>query len=142
MPILLNEEDGGKVLIVHVSGKLTKADYHHFAPKFERLVRHHGKLRVLFDMTDFHGWEDGALRENIKFDLKYFGDIERIAMVGEKKWQHGVADVALCLRMDVMVGEETWQHGLAMFFTPFTVATLRYFDQADAAEARKWLGEA
>ena len=60
MSIQLNEENGGKVLVVHVSGKLVKADYEHFVPEFERLVRQHGKLSVLFDMTDFHGWEAGS----------------------------------------------------------------------------------
>ena len=72
MPIQLNEENGGKLLAVHVSGKLAKADYEHFVPEFERLVRQHGKLRVLFDMTGFHGWEAGALWEDIKFDVKHF----------------------------------------------------------------------
>ena len=38
MPIQLNEENGGKMLVVHVSGKLVKADYEHFVPEFERLV--------------------------------------------------------------------------------------------------------
>jgi len=61
MPIQLDEENGGKLLAAHVNGKLTKEDYEHFVPEFERLVRRHGKLRVLFDMTDFHGWDAGAL---------------------------------------------------------------------------------
>jgi hypothetical protein len=30
MPIQLNEENGGKIPAVHVSGKLAKADYEHF----------------------------------------------------------------------------------------------------------------
>jgi hypothetical protein len=120
MPIQLNEENDGKILIVHVSGKLTKADYGHFVPEFERLVGRHGKLRVLFDMTGFHGWEASALWEDIKFDIKHFADIERLAMVGEKKWQQG----------------------MATFCKPFTKATIRYFDHTDAAEARKWLDEA
>jgi hypothetical protein len=29
MPIQLNEENAGKTLVVHISGKLTKADYEH-----------------------------------------------------------------------------------------------------------------
>jgi hypothetical protein len=87
MPIQLNEEDGGKILILHISGKLVKADYEHFVNEFERLVRQHGKLRVLFDMGDFHGWEAGAAWEDIKFDSSHFADIERLAMVGENKWQ-------------------------------------------------------
>ena len=55
MPIRLNEENGGKVLAVSVSGKLAKADYEQFVPEFERLVQQHGPLRVLFDMTGFQG---------------------------------------------------------------------------------------
>ena len=62
MPIQFNEENGGN-LVVHVSGKLTKADYEPFEPEFERLVRQHANLRVLYDMTDFHGWDLGALWE-------------------------------------------------------------------------------
>jgi hypothetical protein len=119
MAIQLNEEDGGKILVVQVSGKLTAADYAHFAPEFERLVRQHGKLRVLFDMTGFHGWEASALWEDIKFDAKHFADIERLAMVGEAKWQKG----------------------MAAFCKPFTKATIQYFDHANAGEARKWLAE-
>jgi len=118
MPIQFNEE--GKTLIVHVSGKLTKADYEHFVPESERLIRLHGKLRLLFDMTGFHGWDAGAAWEDLKFGIKHFADIERLAMVGEKKWQHG----------------------MATFCKPFTRAVVRYFDHADAAAARKWLDEA
>jgi len=117
MPIQLNEENGGKILAVRVSGKLVNADY--CVPEFERLLRQHGRLHVLFDVTGFHGWEAGALWDEIKFDIKHFADIERIAVVGDKKWQHG----------------------MATFFKPFTKATTQYFDRADATEARKWLGE-
>jgi len=120
MPIQFNEESGGKILAVHVSGRLAKSDYEEFVPEFERLFRQHGKLLVLFDMTGFHGWDAGAAWEDIKFDLKHFADIKRVAMVGETKWQQN----------------------MATFCKPFTMATVRYFDHADAAEARKWLGEA
>ncbi len=119
MPIHLNEENGGTILVVHITGKLVQADYGHFVSDFERLVRQHGKLRVLFDMTGFHGWDAGAVWEDIKFDVKHFADIDRLAMVGDK----------------------TWQHGMATFFKPFTQATTRYFDHADNAEARTWLVE-
>ena len=120
MPIQFSEENGGKVFAVHVSGKLEKSDYEKFVPEFERLVQLHGKLSVLFDMTGFHGWDAGAMWEDTKFAIKHFTDIERIAMVGDKKWQHG----------------------MATFCKPFTKATICYFDHADAAEARKWLVEA
>jgi hypothetical protein len=119
MPIHLIEENDGRILIVNVSGKLTKADYAHFVPEFDRLVQKHGKIRVLFDMTGFHGWEASAAWEDLKLGLKHFSDIERIAMIGETKWQHG----------------------LATFGKPFTRAVVRYFEHVDATEARKWLDE-
>ena len=119
MPLQFNEENGGKIIVVHISERLTKADYEHFVPEFERILQQHGKPRLLFDMTGLHGWDAGALWEDIKFDIKHFSDIERLAIVGEKKWQHG----------------------MATFCKPFTTATIRYFDHADATEARKWLGE-
>jgi hypothetical protein len=120
MSIQLNEDNAGKLLIVHVSGKLAKADYEHFVPEFERLVQQHGKLRLLFEMSDFHGWDAGALWADTKFAVQHFADIERLAMVGETKWQHG----------------------MATFCKPFTKAKVKYFDHSDAAEARKWLAEA
>lgn len=120
MSIQLIEENDGKVLVVHVSSKLAKADYEHFVPEFERLVGKHGKLRLLFDMTDFHGWELSAAWEDFKFGIEHFADIDKLAMVGDRQWQHG----------------------MALFCKPFTKAVVRYFEHADAAEARKWLNEA
>jgi hypothetical protein len=119
MPVTLQEEAGGKVLVARLGGKLTKEDYEHFLPEVERLIRQHGKIRMLVQMHDFHGWTVGALWEDVKFDLKHFRDIERLALVGESKWEAG----------------------MAAFCKPFTTATVRYFDQSKAAEASQWIGE-
>lgn len=99
---------------------VVRADYEYFVPEFERLVGLHGKLRVMFDMPGFHGWTAGALWEDTKFAVHHFSDIDRLAVVGEKKWQEG----------------------MATFCKPFTKATVKYFDHTAATEARKWLGEA
>ena len=120
MAIKLNEQEGGKVLEIHASGKLTKEDYHQFVPETERLIKQHGKVRMLFEMSDFHGWDAGAVWEDIKFDLKHFADIERLGIVGEKKWQE-------------------W---MSAFCRPFTTATIKYFDHAALEEARAWVREA
>jgi hypothetical protein len=119
MAVELHEEAGGKLLEVKLSGKLTREDYEHFAPEVERLIQQHGKLRLLVRMHDFHGWSLGALWEDIKFDVKHFADIERLALVGESKWEAG----------------------MAVFCKPFTRATIRYFDQAKADEAVAWIHE-
>jgi len=111
------EKAGHRVLVIRASGKLSKEDYEHFLPEVERLIEQEGKIRLLFEMHDFHGWEAGALWEDIKFDLKHFADIKRLAMVGEKKW-------------------EEW---MARFCRPFTSAEIRYFDQSQVEEARHWI---
>jgi hypothetical protein len=87
-------------------------------PEFERLVKKNGKIRVLFEMTDFHGWELSALWDDIKFDVKHFSDVERLAMIGDKKWEKG----------------------MSVFCKPFTSAKIRYFDRTEMAEAQGWLG--
>ncbi len=117
MAVAMHERADGKVLLVRASGKLTREDYAQFVPAVERLIGQHGKMRVLFDMHDFHGWTAGALWEDIKFDLKHFGDIERLALVGDK----------------------AWEHGMAAFCRPFTTAKIRYFDRKQADEADAWI---
>jgi hypothetical protein len=115
--VTLKETNEGKVLEIQMSGKLAKEDYEHLVPELERLVKAHGKIRLLVEMHDFHGWTAGALWEDIKFDTKHFRDIERLAMVGETKWQHG----------------------MAVFCKPFTTAKIRYFDRTAIDQARAWL---
>ena len=50
----VNLHEDGKILVVKLTGKLTKEDYEHFTPEV-------GKLRMLIQMHDFHGWTAGAL---------------------------------------------------------------------------------
>ena len=115
--LTLNEEAGGKILSVKISGKLSKEDYQKFVPDVERLIKDHGKIRILVQMHDFHGWELGALWDDIKFDMKHFRDIERLALVGESKWEKG----------------------MAAFCKPFTTAKIQYFDETKLAEAKTWI---
>ncbi len=117
MTLELKEELSGKVLLVRIGDSLTKEDYERFVPEVKRLIADHGKIRVLFDMQEFRGWNAGALWEDIKFNLSHFNDIERLAMVGEKKWQKGMAG----------------------FCKPFTTAEIRYFEQGEVDQARDWL---
>lgn len=117
MAIKLEEKSGGKMLEVSLTGKLVKEDYETFVPAVERLVKQHGKIRMLMAMHDFHGWTAGALWEDTKFAAHHFRDIERLAVVGETKWQHG----------------------MATFCKPFTTAEVRHFDHTAMDEARVWL---
>ena len=119
MSVELHEEAGGKCLLVQLTGKLTKEDYGHFVPEVERLIKQEGKVRMLCRMHDFHGWTMGALWEDIKFDVKHFAHIERLALVGDRKWEAG----------------------MAVFCKPFTTAAIRYFDESQYDEANRWIKE-
>jgi hypothetical protein len=119
MALTFNETEKGKMIHVTVSGKLTKEDYKLFIPILEEDIRENGKIRILFHMHDFHGWDISALWEDLKFDIKHFSDIERLAMVGDKKWEKG----------------------MAAFCKPFTTAKIRFFAPEEIDTAREWLME-
>jgi hypothetical protein len=117
MAVNLDREKEGKILEVHVGGKLTKEDYERFTSEAEQAISKHGRIRVLFDMHDFHGWKTAAQWEDMKFGLHHFKDIERLAIIGEK----------------------AWEHGMATFCKPFTTAEVRYFDRSEAEAGRRWV---
>ena len=111
------DDSNPRYLTVRLSGKLVAEDYEHFVPAVEKIVEERGKVRLLLEMRDFHGWDLAATWEDTKFGLRHYHDIDRLAMVGEK----------------------AWQHGMAVFCKPFTKAVVRYFDVSEADEAKSWI---
>jgi hypothetical protein len=119
MSIQMSERRMKNYLVIRVSGKLAREDYRQFVPELERLLRDKGKIRVLLEMVDFHGWQPGALWEDLKFDVAHFSHLERLAMVGDR----------------------SWEKALSVVCKPFTTAEVRYFDRRNMAKARAWLEE-
>jgi hypothetical protein len=117
--VLQIQKAEGQVLEIDVSGKLKQADYANFVTEAEQRLRQYGKIRLLVEMHDFHGWSAGALWEDVKFDVKHFNDIERIAVVGET----------------------TWHEWMTKLFGPFTAAEVLYFEPHQADQARAWIEE-
>jgi hypothetical protein len=117
--VQLHRKADGKIVHVRASGKLTAEDYERLVPEFEDLVARHDKLRLFFEMEDFEGWKTAALWEDTKLAFKHFQSIERIAMVGEKRWQEG----------------------MATFCKPFTSADIRYFEHHEKDDAWEWIHE-
>ena len=117
MALALEENAAAKLLEVRASGKLTKADYEHFEPAVSGLIEATGKIRILFVMHDFHGWDLGGVWEDIKFATRHCRDIERIAMVGETAW-------------------EKW---MSVICKPFTLSQIKHFDAGQETAAREWL---
>jgi hypothetical protein len=117
MPMQLHEDPTEHVVEVVVTDKLTDRDYKRFAPQMDRFIRQHGKIRLLFVMYDFHGFEIGSMWEDFKFGVKHRHDLERLAMVGETYW-------------------EWWSSKLCRFFTDAKVC---YFDGTHADDAKAWV---
>ena len=117
MAIEMTEENDGKVLVIRLTGKIVADDYDRFVPEVDRMVQLHGKLHVLVEMRDFHGWTAGAMWEDTKFAFHHFSSIERLAIIGKT----------------------TWQKWMATFCRPFTAAEIRYFEEGRELEAREWL---
>lgn len=108
-----------KILGFKMSGKLHDDDYKKFVPLVDAAISKAGKIRMLAEFTDFHGWDLHALWDDIKFSTTHCTKIERIALVGEKKWEEWMAKVC----------------------KPFTMASIRYFDLGQTDAAWAWLRE-
>ena len=112
-------ESEGKILGFKMSGKLHDEDYKKFVPLVDAEIAKDGKVNVLAQFHDFHGWDLHALWDDIKFSTTHCTKIKRIALVGEKAWEKWMATVC----------------------KPFTMAKIRYFDAAELEAAKSWLAK-
>jgi len=107
------------ILGFRISGKLTDADYKTFVPIVDAAFLAHGKLRLLAQFHDFHGWDLYALWDDIQFSATHCTEMDRIALIGDRTWEKWMA--AVC--------------------KPFTMAKIRYFDVSEIDAAWAWLAE-
>jgi len=102
-----------------LSGKLHDEDYKKFVPLVDSEIAKEGKVNILSQFHDFHGWDAKALWDDIKFSTTHCTKIKKIALVGEKTWEKWMAKVCI----------------------PFTMARIKYFDAAQLDAAKTWLSQ-
>ena len=113
------KESSGNVIGYKVSGTIKKEDYETMVPEFEALVQEDGSANLLMDMTDFK-WEAlDAWGTDMKFGRDYHKKIEKMASVGDKRW-------------------EKWMTKIA---EPFYAKEAQFFETADSEAAWNWLRE-
>jgi hypothetical protein len=78
-----------------------------------------GKTRLFVQFEDFQGWDPHAVWDDTKFAFKHYSDFDRIALVGDRRWEKWMAQVC----------------------KPFTRAEVRYFDASQIDDAWAWLRE-
>jgi len=108
----------GGVITFKVSGKLAKNELAIVQKAAAEVIQRSGKVRFLVLVEAFDGIDSAGNWADVSFQADYDPFIEKIAIVGDKKWE----DVAL-------------------LFTAKGVrrVPIEYFQPADLAKATTWL---
>jgi universal stress protein A len=86
--------EDGNIFAFQAIGKLTEEDYDRFLPELEESIRRHGRISLLVELVDFQGWEPRAAWEDFRFGLSHDRDFDRIAIVGDKRWEQVIIALA------------------------------------------------
>jgi SpoIIAA-like len=104
-------------LTLRVVGKLTHKDYGAISPMIESALEgiKEAKIKVFIDASELEGWEMRAAWDDFKLGVKHGKEFEKIALLGNKRWQELATKIS------------SW----------FISGELKYFE--DAKEALNWL---
>jgi hypothetical protein len=109
----------GDLLTCKVTGRLSEQELAVVQNEVTAIIRQHDSVRILIITEDFEGWERGKEWDDFTFLSENDGKIERMAIVGEKKWEELTgAFVAKDLR----------------------AFPIEYFLPTDVGAALRWLG--
>ena len=75
------------------------------------------RIALLIELDDFHGADLAAIKDDFTFGLKHADSFEKVAIVGEKKWQK-------------------W---MTLFSSPILKSDVKYFDRKALQDAWNWL---
>lgn len=112
-------ESDGNVLGYQVIGDISKEDYTALVAEVQTIIDAQGSVRMLLDMEQFKSEKASAWGSDLNFGRTYRKLIEKMAIVGDKKW-------------------ESWMTKLV---EPFYAREAKYFHTADIDEAWRWLKE-
>jgi hypothetical protein len=119
MPATIQHESGNTYR-VHATGLLRVREMADVQERAAQAIRDRGKIKLLFVLDRFEGWERSAGWNDMSFYGTHGSSVEKIAIVGEEKWR----DEAL-----MFAGA-----GLRK-------AAVQYFETADDQEALAWLAQ-
>jgi len=82
-------------LTLKAIGKLTHEDYLTITPMIESALEgvKTPRIKVFFDASEFDGWEVRAAWDDFKLGMKHGREFERIAILGNKRWQELTAKI-------------------------------------------------
>jgi hypothetical protein len=112
---VLDDTENGIVRVAFI-GEIQPTDYEVSTPAFEKIIKTRKPLRLLLDWTRLSGWNQKSESQAFFFRIRYRGDIERIAIIGERKWRSAATD-----------------------FETIVDAEIRLYDTRNEDEAMRWL---
>ena len=109
----------GNVIASRVSGELKHSDLRKGQSALIDLIERHDRIRIFVIAENFQGWEESGDWGDVSFHMKYDKHIERMALVGERKWEDLVS---------AFVGK-----GIRS-------VDIRYFSPSEMELAKAWIG--
>jgi hypothetical protein len=107
----------GNLIAIRISGVLSKSDYPEFLALTKQKVTEFEDISLYIEIENFQEITLQSIWEEIKFEFRYFNNIDKLALVGEKDWQRRAASV----------------------LTALTTAEVKYFDKKDKDIALTWI---
>ena len=84
--IQTHQESG--IIAIKASEKLNQQDFDKLAPKLREFINSNQKPQLLMILERFKGWEDvNSFWKDLKLDAEFIGKFNRIAIIGQSKWQ-------------------------------------------------------
>lgn len=111
-------DQSNQTLTCRLRGKLTYAELVSVQEEAAQMIRNQGNIRILVLLEDFGGFDRAGNWGDVTFQAANDRSIEKIALVGESKWE----DVAL-------------------LFTAKGIrrVQIEYFSPAELRQAKAWL---
>jgi hypothetical protein len=112
---------GGSGLGFKASGEITKDDIQTAEPQIEMAIKnsHKKPIGIVLDLTSLKDVEWKARWEEFRFLSKFGGPIARVAVIGARKWEALMADLAGA--------------------TVLMQADIRYFQPSEISHAWHWV---
>jgi stage II sporulation SpoAA-like protein len=117
MPIQV-EYQPNEICVLHVTGTLKQSEFATTQKDLARKIDTGSKPRVLAIVENFEGWEQGADWNDLDFLVTHSGDIAKIAVVADSRWE---------------------VQALAFAGAGVRKAPVRFFPTTEIAEARNWI---
>ena len=115
--IHITKTEKSNLISATINGKISKEDIEKIHPLIHNIVENGDKVDFFFELVDFEGYDFKGIWADLKVDAAHISDYGKMAIVGEKEWQHWAARAT-----DV-----------------FTNSEVKYFNITKKEEARRWI---